>query len=97
MASRQFRVQEGSLNKLCPRGFFAREADHRLGLIDAQHIVAGADQLRGPDAAAAAEVDHPSLMDTVASKDLNHTRRGAPREEIKTNVVDVGKVILVGA
>src|SRR5713226_9593861 len=53
-------IEKRGSDELSPRRFLPGQADHGFGLIDTQDIVAGRDQLRRPDAAAATEIDDES-------------------------------------
>ncbi len=72
VTGRDLRPEERPHAEVGPRHAATRPADHRLGDVDPDDVVAAPDQVLGPDAAAATEVDDPARGDAGAREDLEN-------------------------
>src|SRR5262249_20444955 len=91
-APRDSRRRDRREAKRCARHAAAGEADHRRRGVDAEHLVAGGDEVLGGDAAAASELDDPPAADAVGLQQSDDARCSARGELAEPGVVDESEV-----
>ena len=92
VAARNRDVRERRCEELRLRRLLSREPDHRGRRVDTDNVVSRKAELSRPDAAAATEVDHKTVIDAVLPKQFQKAGRGLQGEFAEAGVMDVSEV-----